>query len=119
MPVRPKPFAVLAYLTTHPGGLVAAAELRQAVWPTPMWVRACCGATSVRCGSDLEMTPDSDRFIEPLPCRRYRFLAKGVSSQQSVVSGTTVVSGQSSVISPPLTLPLRSPLATGESSGEP
>src|SRR5262245_60957081 len=31
--VRPKSFAVLAYLAMHPGRLVTAAELRQAVWP--------------------------------------------------------------------------------------
>ena len=33
VPVRPKPFAVLAYLAAHPGRLVTAAELRKAVWP--------------------------------------------------------------------------------------
>src|SRR4051794_36442104 len=31
VPVRPKPFAVLAYLATHAGCLVTAAELRKAV----------------------------------------------------------------------------------------
>ena len=31
LPVRPKPFAVLAYLAAHPGRLVTAEELRQAV----------------------------------------------------------------------------------------
>ena len=33
VPVRPKPFAVLGYLATHPGRLVTAAELRKVVWP--------------------------------------------------------------------------------------
>ena len=33
VPVRPKPFAVLAYLAAHPDRLVTAAELRKAIWP--------------------------------------------------------------------------------------
>src|SRR5215831_2983741 len=33
VPIRPKPFAVLAYLAAHAGRLVTAEELRQAVWP--------------------------------------------------------------------------------------
>ena len=102
------------YLTTHPGRLVTAAELRKAVWPDTYvsegLLRSYIREVRQVLGDDAEVP----RFIETIPCRRYRFLAKGVSSQQSVVSGTTVVSGQSSVISPPLTLPLRSQLATGD-----
>ena len=33
LPLRAKPFAVLAYLATHPARLVLRAELAQAVWP--------------------------------------------------------------------------------------
>jgi DNA-binding winged helix-turn-helix (wHTH) protein len=99
LPLRPKPFAVLRYLAAHPGRLVTKEELLKAVWPD---VRVSEGLlhTHIRdlrqvLGEDSE-TP---RIIETVARRGYRFIG-------------TVVSGQSSVVSPPPTPPLRSQLAT-------
>ena len=108
VPVRPKPFAVLAYLAAHPDRLVTAAELRKAVWPDTYvsegLLRGYIREVRQVLGDDAE-TP---RFVETVPRRGYRFLVTVSSGQQSVVSRTTGVSDQSSAISPSLTPPLSS-----------
>ena len=85
VPVRPKPFAVLAYLATHPGRLVTAAELRKVVWPNTYvsegLLRSYIREVRVVLGDESE-TP---RFIETVLRRGYRFLP-AVTTTQPVVS---------------------------------
>jgi DNA-binding winged helix-turn-helix (wHTH) protein/predicted ATPase len=82
LPVRPKPFAVLAYLATHPGRLVPAAELRKAVWPNTYvgedLLRGYIREVRLVLGDD----PEVPRFIETIPRRGYRFLGEVVSSKE-------------------------------------
>jgi predicted ATPase/DNA-binding winged helix-turn-helix (wHTH) protein len=72
--VRPKPFAVLAYLAAHPGRLVTAVELRKAIWPTTYvgegLLRGYIREVRIALGDD----PEAPRFIETAPRRGYRFL---------------------------------------------
>ena len=79
--VRPKPFAVLAYLARHPGRLVPAAELRKAVWPNTYvgegLLRGYIREVRLVLGDD----PEAPRFIETIPRRGYRFIGEVVSSQ--------------------------------------
>jgi DNA-binding winged helix-turn-helix (wHTH) protein/predicted ATPase len=90
--VRPKPFAVLAYLATHPGRLVTAAELRKAVWPNTYvgegLLRGYIREVRLVLGDD----PEHPRFIETIPRRGYRFLP-------AVTAAPLVLSHQSSVVS--------------------
>jgi len=75
LPLRPKPFAVLAYLAARPGRLVPRTELVKAVWPDT-YVGAAVLRGYIR---DLRITlgddPGSPRFIETLAHRGYRFIA--------------------------------------------
>ncbi len=75
----PNPLRCLAYLATHPGRLVTAAELRKAVWPDTYvgegLLRGYIREVRIVLGDD----PEVPRFIETVPRRGYRFLA--VSSQ--------------------------------------
>lgn len=83
LPLRPKPFAVLSYLATHPHRLVTKEELLKAVWPD---VRVSEGIlhTYVR---DLRQVLGEDseapRIIETVARRGYRFIAPLTTSQGS------------------------------------
>ena len=73
--LRPKPFAVLAYLATHPRRLVLRDELVQAVWPDTHvgegLLRGYVREVRVVLGDD----PEAPRFIETVARRGYRFVA--------------------------------------------
>jgi predicted ATPase/DNA-binding winged helix-turn-helix (wHTH) protein len=84
--VRPKPFAVLAYLATHPGRLVTAAELRKAVWPQTYVGEGLLRGYIRDVRIVLDDDPEAPRFIQTVPRRGYRFLAEVVSGQYAVVS---------------------------------
>jgi DNA-binding winged helix-turn-helix (wHTH) protein len=76
IPLRPKTFAVLQHLVERPGELVTKLELLDAVWPGIAVgedvVRISVGELRVTFG-DARATP---RFIETVPRRGYRFIAK-------------------------------------------
>jgi len=74
VPVRPKPFAVLAYLATHAGRLVTATELRKAVWPNTYVGEGLLRGYIREVRSVLGDDPEAPRFIETIPRRGYRFL---------------------------------------------
>jgi predicted ATPase/DNA-binding winged helix-turn-helix (wHTH) protein len=75
VPLRPKPFAVLAYLATHAGRLVPRAELAKAVWPDTYVgedvLRGYIRDVRTVLGDD----PEAARFIETVARRGYRFIA--------------------------------------------
>src|SRR5690349_12584350 len=73
MPLRPKPFAVLAYLAARPGRLVTRAELVKAVWPDTHVGGAVLRGYIRDLRSTLGDDPGSPRFIETLAHRGYRF----------------------------------------------
>lgn len=105
VPLRPKPFAVLAYLALHPGQLVTAVELRKAVWPNTYVGEGLLRGYIREVRRVLGDDPAHPEFIETLPRRGYRFLAEVIRGQPSVASSspTVGVSGQSPMAnSPPL-----------------
>lgn len=75
VPLRPKVFAVLEHLATHPGRLIPKEELLDAVWPgvhvTPSVLTGCI--------RELRQALDDDaraaRVIETAHRRGYRFIA--------------------------------------------
>ena len=85
VPVRPKPFAVLAYLAMHPARLVTAVELRNAVWPNTYVGEGLLRGYIREVRTVLGDDPERPRFIETIPRRGYRFLP-AVSTSQPVAS---------------------------------
>ncbi len=106
MPVRPKPFAVLAYLATHPGRLVTAAELRKVVWPNTYISEGLLRSYIREVRVVLRDDAETPRFIETVPRRGYRFLPALTTPQP-------VVSSQWSVVSEEGRAGTRSQLTTG------
>src|SRR5690348_4023516 len=76
IPLRPKTYAVLRYLAERPGALVTKRELLDAVWGgavvTEDVVRLSAGEVRAALGDDRAVP----RFIETVPRRGYRFIAK-------------------------------------------
>jgi TolB-like protein/DNA-binding winged helix-turn-helix (wHTH) protein len=71
--LRPKTFALLRYLATHPGRLVSKDELLAAVWPDVV----VTDDSLVQCVSELRRTllDHDQRLIRTMPRRGYRFEA--------------------------------------------
>jgi predicted ATPase/DNA-binding winged helix-turn-helix (wHTH) protein len=76
VPLAPKPFAVLRYLVENPQRLVTHDELLDALWPEtyvqPQVLRTYVLELRKLLGDD----PDEPQFIQTVPKRGYRFLAK-------------------------------------------
>jgi len=81
LPLRPKPFAVLAYLAAHPDRLVTAAELRKAVWPQTYVGEGLLRMYIREVRQVLGDEAEQPRFIETVPRRGYRFLPDVVNTQ--------------------------------------
>lgn len=73
--LRPKSFAVLRYLTAHPGRLITKDELLQAGWPgiivSESVLAVCLSEIRRALGDD----PRAPRLVETVPRRGYRFIA--------------------------------------------
>jgi DNA-binding winged helix-turn-helix (wHTH) protein len=86
IPLPAKAFALLRYLVEHAGQLVSKAELFTALWPgtvvTDDALTFCVG--EVR--KALRDNAKAPQYIETVPRRGFRFIAKVVSRQSSVVS---------------------------------
>jgi DNA-binding winged helix-turn-helix (wHTH) protein/predicted ATPase len=98
--LRPKTFAVLRYLVEHLGRLVTKEEVLNAVWPQTVvseWVLKSCVRELREALGDEARTP---QYIETVHRRGYRFIAAVVSSQHSVVSSQTLVTGNGQLITP-------------------
>jgi len=84
VPLRRKTFAVLEYLATRPGRLVAKHELLDAVWPathvTPSVLAGCIRELRQALGDDARAA----RFIETAHRRGYRFIAAPPASAAPV-----------------------------------
>jgi len=83
VPLRLKTFAVLEYLATHAGRLVARDELLDAVWPethvTPSVVAGCIRELRHALGDDARAA----RFVETAHRRGYRFIATPTSTDDA------------------------------------
>ena len=74
--LRPKAFAVLAYLLRHPGQLVTKEELLNAVWQETFVGEAVLKVTIRQLREALDDDPKSPRFIETAHRRGYRFIGQ-------------------------------------------
>jgi DNA-binding winged helix-turn-helix (wHTH) protein/predicted ATPase len=75
LPLRGKPFAVLAFLATHPARLVQRAELAQAVWPDTHVSEGLLRGYVRELRAVLGDDAAEPRFIETVARRGYRFVA--------------------------------------------
>lgn len=76
VPVRPKTFAVLAYLVEHAGELVTRADLLAAVWPATHGAEGLPKKSVYELRQLLEDDAGRPRLIETIPRRGWRFIAR-------------------------------------------
>ena len=73
-----QPFQILALLLAKPGEIVSREELRERLWPSDTFVDFDHGLNNavMRLREVLGDSSEHPRFIETLPRRGYRFIAK-------------------------------------------
>ena len=78
LPIHGRPVQVLAILLEHPGQMVSREELRNRLWAADTFVDFDHGLHNAvgRLREVLGDSADRPRFIETLPRRGYRFIAK-------------------------------------------
>jgi TolB-like protein/DNA-binding winged helix-turn-helix (wHTH) protein/Flp pilus assembly protein TadD len=78
VPLQDQPFKILARLTRDPGAVVSRDELRHELWPDDTFVGFEHGLNEAvkRLRRALNDSADHPRFIETLPKRGYRFIAR-------------------------------------------
>ena len=91
--LRPKAYAVLAYLLERPGRLITKEELLSAVWPETFVGEAVLKVSIRQLREALDDDPRSPRFIETVHRRGYRFIGQigGYSSAEDQEIGNSKV----------------------------
>src|SRR5712691_9959322 len=76
--LQDQPFQVLALLLEHPGDLVTREEIHQKLWPAETFVDFDTGLNSAikKLRDVLGDSAEEPRYIETLPRRGYRFIAR-------------------------------------------
>jgi eukaryotic-like serine/threonine-protein kinase len=76
--LQDQPFQVLALLLEHPGDVVTREELHQKLWPVDTFVDFDTGLNSAikKLRDALGDSAEEPRYIETLPRRGYRFIAR-------------------------------------------
>lgn len=76
--LQPQPFQILVLLLKRPGEVVTRDELRQALWPADTFVDFDTGLNSAikKLRDVLDDSAEEPRYIETLPRRGYRFIAR-------------------------------------------
>ena len=92
-----QPFEILRVLISRPGELVTRDELREKLWPSQTFVDFNHGLNAAmnKLRDLLSDSADDPRFIETLPRRGYRFIAKverGAAEETSVVPPASLAS---------------------------
>ncbi|HEY2844337.1 MAG TPA: AAA family ATPase, partial [Bryobacteraceae bacterium] len=87
--LAPKTFAVLQYLVENPGRLVTQDELLEAVWPGTYVQPEILRKYILDIRKALGDPPKSPLFIETLPRRGYRFIARVARQAQDQTSEET------------------------------
>jgi len=87
-----QPFQVLAALLERPGQLVTREELQKELWPDETFVDFEQGINAAvkRLRLALEDSADQPRFVETLPRRGYRFIARLENGAQPAAPATEV-----------------------------
>ena len=78
IPLQEKPFQILALLLDQPGELVTREELRGKLWPADTFVdfEHSINTAVKKLREAIGDDPENPRFIETLPKRGYRFIAR-------------------------------------------
>src|SRR3984893_14202652 len=78
VPLQDQPFRVLALLLRSPGQVVTREELQRALWPDDTFGDFDEGLNKAiqKLRQALDDSTDSPRFIETLPRKGYRFIAR-------------------------------------------
>ena len=76
VPLTPKAFDVLVYLVEHGGHLVLKDDLMQAVWPDSFVDEVNIPRTVHTIRGTLGEDDNGNKFIETVPTKGYRFVAK-------------------------------------------
>ena len=78
IPLQDQPFEVLRTMLERPGEIVTREELQRRLWPDGTFVDFEHGLNAAvkRLRAALGDTADNPRFVETLPRRGYRFIAK-------------------------------------------
>ena len=84
--LQDQPFQVLAVLLEHPGDVVTREELRQKLWPADTFVDFDTGLNSAikKLRDALCDSAEEPRYIETLPRRGYRFIARVESGAPAI-----------------------------------
>jgi pimeloyl-ACP methyl ester carboxylesterase/DNA-binding winged helix-turn-helix (wHTH) protein len=90
VPLTPKAFALLGYLTDHAGRLVSKQELLDAVWPGVFVGDAVLKSTIREVRKALGDDPAAPRFIETAHRRGYRFIAPVTAAPASATAAPDV-----------------------------
>ena len=98
--LRPKAFAVLNHLVTHPGQLVTKEELLNAVWPETFVGEAVLKVTIRQLRDALDDDPNSPSFIETAHRRGYRFIGKLKAREQVRTQDREIKSETANVVLP-------------------
>jgi DNA-binding winged helix-turn-helix (wHTH) protein len=72
--LRLRPFAMLRYLTEHPGRLITHDEMRKAIWPSTYVSAGVLRVYLREVRTALDDAAESPKFIETIPRRGYRFI---------------------------------------------
>lgn len=94
--LQEQPFKVLESLVERPGELVTREELRQRLWQSDTFVDFEHGVNAAvkRLRETLGDSAESPRFIETLPRRGYRFIARVEQDQLPVVEADLATTGR-------------------------
>jgi DNA-binding winged helix-turn-helix (wHTH) protein len=84
--LRPKPFAVLAYLVAHAGQLVTKEALFEAIWPDTVVSDAVLKAHLRQIRQVLDDTAQTPQFIATVHRRGYQFIAPVTASDEPAVA---------------------------------
>lgn len=87
IPLEPKAFEALLYLVRSGGRLVTKSELQKAVWPATFVTESALTRLIAQVRRELKDEARGARYIETVPTRGYRFVARlnGTSAPASVV----------------------------------
>lgn len=102
--LQDQPFQVLVLLLDHPGDVVTREELRQKLWPADTFVDFDTGLNNAikKLRDVLGDSAEKPRYIETLPRRGYRFIARvenGAQPASLLTHGTEVCAAPEAIAS--------------------
>ena len=108
--LQEQPFQILLLLLERPGEVITREDLRKKLWPSDTFVDFDVGLNSaiLRLRTALGDSADSPRFVETLPRRGYRFIARADDSAPPLAH-TSPPGDAALVAANPATIPTAEP----------